>query len=106
MPQEEPTRLDEIEATGFTPLRVLTLLGMVALLIGGAVFKLDVGVCSMVIGAVLLMLAPNKHKPAVNNATWSAVLLVCGMLTYMSVLNENGTIEFLGDGAASLGSPC
>lgn len=104
-PTVEPTRLDEIESTGFTPLRVLTLLGMVALLIGSAVFKLDVGVCSMVIAAVLLILAPNKHKPAVNNVTWSAVLLVCGMLTYMSVLNDNGTIAFLGDAAASLGSP-
>lgn len=104
-PTEEPTRLDEVEATGFTPLRIVTLIGMLALLIGGAVFQIDIGVCSMVIAAVLLILAPNKHKPAVNNVTWSAVLLVCGMLTYMAVLKENGTIEFLGDAAASLGSP-
>ncbi|AII07275.1 MULTISPECIES: SLC13 family permease [Rhodococcus] len=104
-PAREPDRLTEIESTGFTPLRVLTLLGMVALLIGSAVFQIDVGVCSMVIAAILLVLAPNKHKPAVNNVTWSAVLLVCGMLTYMSVLKANGTLEFLGDAAASLGSP-
>ncbi|PQP24490.1 SLC13 family permease [Rhodococcus opacus] len=104
-PGREPDRLDEIESTGYTPLRVLTLLGMVALLIGSAVFQIDVGVCSMVIAAILLVLAPNKHKPAVNNVTWSAVLLVCGMLTYMSVLKANGTLEFLGDAAASLGSP-
>lgn len=104
-PNNEPDRLEEIESTGFTPLRVLTLLGMVALLIGSAVFQIDVGVCSMVIAAILLVLAPNKHKPAVNNVTWSAVLLVCGMLTYMSVLKANGTLEFLGDAAASLGSP-
>lgn len=103
--QLEPDRLDEIEATGFTPLRVLTLIGMGALLVGSAVFQIDVGVCSMVIAAVLLMLAPNKHKPAVNNVTWSAVLLVCGMLTYMSVMRENGTLQFLGDAAASLSSP-
>ena len=104
-PIKEPNRLEEIETTGFTPLRIVTLAGMIALLIGGAVFQLDIGVCSMVIAAVLLILAPNKHKPAVNNVTWSAVLLVCGMLTYMAVLKENGTIEFLGDAAASLGSP-
>ncbi|SNT35574.1 SLC13 family permease [Rhodococcoides kyotonense] len=104
-PQTDPSRLDEIEATGFTPIRVLTLIGMIALLIGSAVFQIDVGVCSMVIAAVLLMLAPNKHKPAVNNVTWSAVLLVCGMLTYMSVMKANGTLQFLGDAAASLSSP-
>ncbi|MGW4479968.1 SLC13 family permease [Rhodococcus triatomae] len=101
----EPDRLQEIESTGFTPLRVLTLAGMIALLIGSAVFQIDVGVCSMVIAAILLVLAPNKHKPAVNDVTWSAVLLVCGMLTYMSVLKANGTLEFLGEAAASLGSP-
>ncbi|OZD11338.1 C4-dicarboxylate ABC transporter [Rhodococcus sp. 06-156-3C] len=100
-----PDRLGEIEATGFTPLRILTLIGMGALLIGSAVFQLDVGVCSMVIAAVLLVLAPNKHKPAVDNVTWSAVLLVCGMLTYMAVMRENGTLQFLGDAAASLSSP-
>ncbi|MBC2641199.1 MULTISPECIES: SLC13 family permease [unclassified Rhodococcus (in: high G+C Gram-positive bacteria)] len=104
-PTNDVDRLEEVEATGFTPIRVATLLGMVALLIGSAVFQIDVGVCSMVIAAILLVLAPNKHKPAVNNVTWSAVLLVCGMLTYMSVLKANGTLEFLGDAAASLGSP-
>lgn len=100
-----PDRLEEIEATSFTPIRILTLIGMGALLIGSAVFQLDVGVCSMVIAAVLLMLAPTKHKPAVDNVTWSAVLLVCGMLTYMSVMRENGTLQFLGDAAAALSSP-
>ena len=30
---------------------------------------------------------------------------MCGMLTYMSVLKENGTLAFLGDAAASLNSP-
>jgi di/tricarboxylate transporter len=104
-PEPRPDRLEEIEATGFTPLRVLTLLGMIALLAGSAVFQIDVGVCSMVIAAILLVIAPNKHKPAVNNVTWSAVLLVCGMLTYMSVLKENGTLAFLGDAAASLNAP-
>lgn len=106
-PTPEPTgeRLEEIEATGFTPLRVLTLVGMIALLLGSAVFQIDVGVCSMVIAAILLVIAPNQHKPAVNNVTWSAVLLVCGMLTYMSVLKANGTLAFLGDAAASLNSP-
>lgn len=101
----EERDLDDLQATGFTLLRVLTLVGMLALLLGSAVFQIDVGVCSMVIAAVLLVIAPHKHKEALNNVTWSAVLLVCGMLTYMSVMKANGTLAFLGEAAASLNAP-
>lgn len=95
----------EGERPGFTPLRVLTLVGLVGLLLSAALYDLDVGISSMVIAAVLLMVAPRRHKEAMNNITWSAVLLVCGMLTYMSVLAANGTLKYLGDAAVGLGSP-
>lgn len=36
---------------------------------------------------------------------WPAVVLVCGMLTYMAVMTQNGTLDFLGDAASALGSP-
>jgi hypothetical protein len=104
-PKVSPDRVEELEATGFTPMRIATIVGILALLIGGAAFQLDIGICSMVISAILLCLAPVKLKTAVDNVQWSAVLLVSGMLTYMSVLNENGTVDFLGNAAASLGSP-
>lgn len=93
------------ERPGFTPLRVLTLVGMLGLLVSAAVFGVDVGIGSLCIAAVLLLIAPKRHKAAMNNITWSAVLLVCGMLTYMSVLEENGTLEVMGTAASSLGSP-
>lgn len=93
------------ERPGFTPIRILTLLGLVGTLLSAAVYDLDVGVASMVVAGVLLMVAPRRHKEAMNDITWSAVLLVCGMLTYMSVLEANGTLKYLGDAAAGLGSP-
>lgn len=36
---------------------------------------------------------------------WSAVLLVCGVLTYVGVLEEIGTIDFLGELITVGGSP-
>lgn len=93
------------EKPGFTPLRVLTLIGMLGLLISAAAFGVDVGIGSLCIAAVLLLVAPKRHKAAMNNITWSAVVLVCGMLTYMSVLEENGTLDFMGTAASRLGSP-
>lgn len=88
-----------------TPIRVLTLTGMLGLIVGSAAFGLDVGVCALVIAAALMLLRPTGHKEAADDIGWSAVLLVSGMLTYMAVLEQNKTLDLLGDGAAALGSP-
>ncbi|AXB43383.1 SLC13 family permease [Amycolatopsis albispora] len=90
--------------TEVTPMRVVTLTGMLALLVAGAA-GVDVGVAAFVIGALLLLASPAAHQAGFDNVNWSAVVLVCGMLSYMAVLKENGTLAMLGDAAASLGSP-
>ncbi|QFU88331.1 SLC13 family permease [Amycolatopsis sp. YIM 10] len=93
------------EQPGFTPLRVLTLCGMLGLFVSAAVFGVDVGVASICIAAVLLVIAPQQHKTAVDHVSWSAIVLVCGMLTYMGVLEQNGTLAYLGEAAFNLGAP-
>lgn len=98
------TRTAVVTEARVTPLRVITLTGMLALLVTGA-FGIDVGLAAFVIAAVLLLLAPDRHKPSADEVAWPAVLLVCGMLSYMAVLKENGTLAMLGEAAAALGSP-
>ncbi|MEV0703223.1 SLC13 family permease [Saccharopolyspora sp. NPDC050389] len=113
---EQVSALDEIDAGGggatlvrheveVTPRRVLTLGGMAVLLIATGVFGVDVGVTAFVVGAALLLISPHRHQDSMRDVAWSAVLLVCGMLTYMAVLKENGTLALLGEAAAALGSP-
>ena len=97
----EPAVVAELDAT---PVRLLTLAGMAGLLVAGSL-GVDVGVSAFVIGAALMLVAPEAHKDAVGKVSWSAVLLVCGVLSYMAVLKENGTLGLLGDAAAALGSP-
>ncbi|MGD6755632.1 SLC13 family permease [Streptomyces sp. BH105] len=99
------TRAPAATAVRATPIRVLTLTGMLGLIVGSAAFGLDVGVCALVIAAALMLLRPTGHKDAADDIGWSAVLLVSGMLTYMAVLEQNETLDLLGDGAAALGSP-
>jgi di/tricarboxylate transporter len=41
----------------------------------------------------------------VNKISWSTVLLICGMLTFVGVLEEAGTIKFVSDSVAHLGMP-
>ncbi|MGD6741744.1 SLC13 family permease [Streptomyces sp. BH106] len=100
-----PTGTVTSTAVRATPIRVLTLTGMLGLIVGSAVFGLDVGVCALVIAAALMLARPTGHKEASDDIGWSAVLLVSGMLTYMAVLEQNKTLDLLGDGAAALGNP-
>jgi di/tricarboxylate transporter len=94
----------EIASVRVTPLRIVTLTGMLALLVAGAA-GLDTGLTAFVIGALLLLVAPHRHQASAEQVAWPAVLLVCGMLSYMAVLKKNGTLALLGDAAAALGSP-
>ncbi|MBZ4020376.1 SLC13 family permease [Streptomyces purpurogeneiscleroticus] len=92
-------------AAEVTPIRLLTLIGLVGLVVGAGVFRIDVGVTALVIAAVLLLVAPQRHKEGMTDISWSAVLLVSGMMTYMAVLTQNRTLAELGDAAGALGSP-
>ncbi|GCE43221.1 C4-dicarboxylate ABC transporter [Rhodococcus sp. USK10] len=85
--------------------RFATLAGIGFLVVGSVLFGIDVGVSSICISAVLLLMAPKSHPKVVDNVAWPAVVLVCGMLTYMAVMTQNGTLDFLGDAASALGSP-
>lgn len=85
--------------------QTITLLGIVALIVGATVFGLDVGFTALTIGLGLAAFGPERYSETVKNLPWSAVLLVCGMLTYVHVLEEVGSIEFLRQLVTVSGSP-
>jgi di/tricarboxylate transporter len=69
----------------------------IAGLLAAALFGIDVGVAATCIGAVLLLAFPRHVEATMRAVSWQAVLLVCGVVTYMSVLSANGTIDWLGE---------
>lgn len=85
--------------------QVITILGLIALAVISLGFKVDVGFVSITIAIVLALVSPAAQKGAVNKISWSTVLLICGMLTFVGVLEEAGTIKFVSDGVAHLGMP-
>jgi Na+/H+ antiporter NhaD/arsenite permease-like protein len=87
-----------------TPMRVLTLIGLVALLVLTTAFGIDVGVASLVIALVLICVKPSVQKPAVETMPWSAILLVTGIVTYVGVLEAMGALAHLQDGIQGLGN--
>lgn len=95
---EGPVKVD------VTPMRVLTLAGLAALLVLTTAFGLDVGVASLVIALVLICVKPGVQKPAVESMPWSAIILVTGIVTYVGMLEAMGALEELQAGIASLGN--
>ena len=92
--------------------RGLTLAGMVILTLGAFFLQLDVGFFSFLIGSLLCLLNPKITKGAVGEIAWPTILLVCGIVTYVSLLQnpdldpggERDVITWLGDWAAGLGA--
>jgi Na+/H+ antiporter NhaD/arsenite permease-like protein len=93
-----PTKVD------VTPMRVLTLIGLVALLVLTTVLGIDVGVASLVIALALIIVKPSVQKPAVETMPWSAVLLVTGIVTYVGVLEAMGALADLQNGIEGMGN--
>lgn len=85
--------------------QVLTLIGLGALAVFSLVLDLDIGFVSMTVAAVLALASPKAQKGAVSQISWSTVLLIGGVLTFVSVLQEAGSVEWVGNGVAKLGMP-
>jgi Na+/H+ antiporter NhaD/arsenite permease-like protein len=87
-----------------TPIRLLTLVGLVALLVLTTVFGIDVGVASILIALVLIVVNVDVQKPAVESMPWSAIILVTGIVTYVGMLEAIGALDELQSGIAELGN--
>ena len=85
--------------------RILTLVGIVGVAIGALVYDLDIGFMAVTVAALLSLAAPNQTAAAVNKVSWSTVLLVCGIVTYVSLMERMGTIGYLGNSVARIGAP-
>jgi di/tricarboxylate transporter len=86
-----------------TPHQLLTLAGLVVLVAVTLIFDLDVGLVAISVAVVLTLTAPKLQKKAVDEIKWPVVLLICGVLTYVGVLEEMGTIDWVGENVASIG---
>jgi len=85
--------------------QVLTLIGLGALAVFSLGLDLDIGFVSMTVAAVLALASPKAQKGAVSQISWSTILLIGGVLTFVGVLQEAGSVEWVGNGVAALGMP-
>ncbi|MFD4987940.1 SLC13 family permease [Streptomyces sp. NPDC058374] len=95
----------EADLLRLTPARIATLAGLVALVVAVLVLDLDAGLTAITLAVLLAVVWPDDSKAAVAHITWPTVLLICGMLTYVAVLQEMGTIDWAGEHVGSIGIP-
>ncbi|WAP54273.1 SLC13 family permease [Streptomyces sp. S465] len=101
---EEEAGAAEAESR-LSPARIATLVALVALVVAVLAFDLDAGLTSITLAVVLSVFWPDHGKRAVNEVTWPTVLLICGVLTYVGVLDEMGTIDYAGRAVSDIGVP-
>jgi len=84
--------------------RTFTVIGLLGLAVGALFFDLDVGFSAFVVAIFLSLLDPQGTKGAVSQIAWPTVLLVCGIVTYVSLMENIGTIDYLGEEVATIGT--
>jgi di/tricarboxylate transporter len=87
------------------PQRIVTLLGLVALIVGALGFDLDVGFTALAIAVALTLAFPKAAKGAVEKISWGTVLLIGGIVTYVNLLQAQGVVDWLGERVAEVGAP-
>jgi di/tricarboxylate transporter len=81
---------------------LLCLLGVAVLALG---FRLDVGVCALAAAVGLNMLFPRSSEGATKYVSWNVILLICGIVTYVEMLERTGTLDLLGRSLIAIGWP-
>ncbi|UHS59047.1 SLC13 family permease [Agrobacterium vaccinii] len=85
--------------------RIVTLIGLTLLGVGALVFKFNVGLVAITVAVVLALLSPKTQKAAIDKVSWSTVLLIAGIITYVGVMEKAGTVDYVAHGISSLGMP-
>ncbi|MFH8571513.1 SLC13 family permease [Streptomyces sp. NPDC017993] len=95
----------EPEAVTLDRDRIMTLLGLAVLAVSTLAFDLNVGLVAITVAVVLSVISPKAGRKAPSEVAWTTVLLICGVLTYVGVLEEMGTIDYAGKAVAGVGIP-
>jgi Na+/H+ antiporter NhaD/arsenite permease-like protein len=85
--------------------QVVTLVGLLALGVATLVYELQIGLTALALALVLALISPQSQKSAIQHVSWSVVLLIAGVLTYVFVLEELGTVEYAGNSVLKVGAP-
>ena len=85
--------------------QILTLMLIVVMLVCTLGFHMPIGFVALSAGLLLALINIKEHQTFISGISWSTVLLVAGMITYVSLLQHVGVIDTLAEQALALGAP-
>lgn len=85
--------------------RMATLLGIAVVAVASLALGLDIAIAALVVAVALHMVFPSSSAGADRKIAWGVVLLICGLVTYVALLQRIGTVDAIGRSIAELGSP-
>lgn len=85
------------EVLKFNKKQKITLVGILCMVIGVAVFKMNIGLLSIFISIILILLKVGTEKEALGSVPWNTILLISGMGILMSLIVKLGGIKLLAD---------
>jgi di/tricarboxylate transporter len=88
-----------------TPYRGATLAGIALLVVLALGFGADVGFAAFTIALALALMAPREQAGTLRELPWPVILLVAGLLTYVGVLDQIGTIDYVESLISSTANP-
>ncbi len=94
-----------LQAVALTRDRLVTLVGLLGLGVAALIYNLNVGLVSITVAVALALISPSAQKGAVDGISWSTVLLISGVVTYVAVLEQAGAVDYIGNGVSSIGIP-
>jgi Na+/H+ antiporter NhaD/arsenite permease-like protein len=68
-------------------------------------FRWNVGFVALLVAALLHVLFPHSSRGAERRIPWDVVLLICGIVTYVSAMQRAGTVDAIGSGIVALDAP-
>ena len=85
--------------------QILTLVLIAVMLVCTLGFHMPIGFVALSAGLLLAFINIKEHRTFIGGVSWSTVLLVAGMITYVSLLQHVGVINTLAEQALALGAP-
>ncbi|GGE12581.1 hypothetical protein GCM10011571_12500 [Marinithermofilum abyssi] len=95
----------ERQEDGLTLYKGVTLAGIGLLVVLALGFDIDIGFAAFAVGLALALIAPRKQAGVLGRMPWSVILLITGIVTYVGVLEETGTIDYVTELIARVGNP-
>lgn len=89
----------------FTAKQLIALAGIVVMILIVILLKMDVGLASFLVAAVLAILGCGDEKAAIKNVPWGTLIMVTGVGVLMNLVIATGGIELLATTMAGMMTP-